>query len=175
MLEGKTINLRVEEKEDLPFVAEMLNSVRYSGEYVPLKQFSKIELEKQYENYSAETKFFIIEKKDGTKIGTTGHFVSAGQYEIGYMIIPSERGKGYASEAVGMMVDYLFLSKDISRVQASVDTRNVSSARVVERAGFKKEATLRKSFFIHGEWRDMLLYSILREEWKKPNILTRQR
>jgi ribosomal-protein-alanine N-acetyltransferase len=71
-------------------------------------------------------------------------------------------------------VDYLFLSKDINRVQAFVDQRNVPSVRVIEKAGFKREATLRKAFFIHGEWRDMLLYGMLREEWKEPRILTKQ-
>jgi RimJ/RimL family protein N-acetyltransferase len=174
MLEGKTINLRVEEKEDLPFVAEILNSLRNSGEYVPLMQLSKSELEKQYEHSSAETKFFIIEKKDGTRIGNVGHFVSASQYEIGYTVIPSERRKGYASEAVQIIVDYLFLSRNINRVQAFVDQRNVSSIRVIEKAGFMREATLRKSFFMHGDWRDMLLYGMLREEWKEPRILTKQ-
>jgi RimJ/RimL family protein N-acetyltransferase len=174
MLEGKTVNLRVEEKEDLPFVAEILNNLKNSGAYVPLVQLSRAELEKQYEHASAETKFFIIEKKDGTRIGNIGHFVSASQYEIGYTMIPSERGKDYASEAVQIIVDYLFLSKDISRAQALIDARNLASARVVEKAGFKKEATLRKFFFIQGEWRDMLLYSILREEWKQPQILTKQ-
>jgi RimJ/RimL family protein N-acetyltransferase len=174
MLEGKTVNLRVEEKEDLPYVAEWLNSLRHSGEYVPLMQASKAELEKQYEHFSAETKYFMIEKKDGTRIGTVVHFVSAMQYEIGYTVIPSERSKGYASEAIQIIVDYLFLSKDINRVQAFVDQRNVPSVRVIEKAGFKREATLRKAFFMYGEWRDMWLYGILREEWKEPRILTKQ-
>jgi RimJ/RimL family protein N-acetyltransferase len=36
-----------------------------------------------------------------------------------------------------------------------------------------KEGTLRRSFFMRGELRDCLLYSILREEWKEPKILAR--
>ena len=170
------MNLRVVEKEDLLLLTEWLNTPEFSGEFMWFpQQQSKVELEKEYDNPPHDTKQFLIEKKDGTKIGWMGHFLHGNLLEIFYYLLPSERGKGYGTEAAKLMVDYLFLSKDISRVQASVDTRNVSSARVVERAGFKKEATLRKSFFIHGEWRDMLLYSILREEWKKPNILTRQR
>jgi len=51
--------------------------------------------------------------------------------------------------------------------------RNVASQKVLEKNGFKKEGTIRKSFFAKGEWRDMLLYSILREEWKEPKILTK--
>ena len=71
------------------------------------------------------------------------------------------------------MVDYLFLSKEIVRIQAHTDVRNVASQKVLEKAGFKKEGTVRKFSFIRGEWRDGLLYSLLREEWKEPKILTK--
>jgi RimJ/RimL family protein N-acetyltransferase len=73
------------------------------------------------------------------------------------------------------MVDYLFLSKDVMRVQACTDARNVASQRVLEKAGFKKEGTLRKFLFIRGEFRDACVYSIIREEWKEPRILTKTR
>jgi len=71
------------------------------------------------------------------------------------------------------MVDYLFLAKDIVRIQAHIDQRNIASWKVIEKVGFKKEGTIRKSFFARGEWRDMLVYRILREEWKEPKILTK--
>jgi ribosomal-protein-alanine N-acetyltransferase len=51
--------------------------------------------------------------------------------------------------------------------------RNVGSQKVLEKAGFKKEGTIRKLFFLRGQLRDACLYSILREEWKEPKILTR--
>ena len=92
--------------------------------------------------------------------------------EIGFFLIPSERRKGYCYEAVNILVDYLFLSKNIVRVQAHTDVRNVTSQKVLEKVGFRKEGIVRKSLFIRGEWRDTLLYSILREEWKEPRILT---
>jgi RimJ/RimL family protein N-acetyltransferase len=40
--------------------------------------------------------------------------------------------------------------------------------RVMEKAGFKEEGTMRKCFFSRGEFRDAHLYSILREEWEEP-------
>jgi RimJ/RimL family protein N-acetyltransferase len=71
------------------------------------------------------------------------------------------------------MVDYLFLSKDAMRIQVQTDLRNVASQKVIEKVGFKKEGTLRKNFFMRGELRDCYLYSILREEWKEPKMLTK--
>jgi len=72
------------------------------------------------------------------------------------------------------MVDYLFLSKDMIRIQAHTELRNIASQKVLQEAGLKKEGAIRKLFFIRGEWRDALLYSILREEWKEPKILTKK-
>ena len=167
------MNLRLEEKEDMKLVSEWLNNPDYFGEYVPLKQQSRTELEKGYDTMPPEVRWFIIEKKDESKIGSIGHFPAGKLFEIGYAIIPSERGKGCCTEAVKIMVDYLFLSKDIGRIQAHTDIRNAASQKVLEKVGFKKEGTIRKSNFIRGEWRDTYLYSILREEWKEPKILTR--
>jgi RimJ/RimL family protein N-acetyltransferase len=176
LLEGKNINLRVVEKEDLPLIAEWFNKPEVFGEYNPLHQVSRTEAEKMFEG-PHEEKSFIIERKDGSKIGFIGHFyvlhVAGKQLEIGYSLVPSERGKGYGTEATQIMVDYLFLSKDTKRVQAQTDPRNVASHKVLEKVGFKKEGTLRKSFFMRGEWRDAYIYSILGEEWKEPKILTK--
>ena len=147
MLEGKNINLRVAEKEDLPLIAEWFNKPEVFGEYNPLHQVSRTEAEKMFEN-PHEEKSFIIEKKDGSKIGFIAHFyvlhVAGRQLEIGYSLVPSERGKGYCTEATQLMVDYLFLSKDTMRIQAQTDPRNVASQKVLEKVGFKKEGTLAK-------------------------------
>jgi len=173
LLEGKSVNLRVVEKEDLSLLAEWSNNSEYLGEFIWLPQQSKAEWEKRYDNLAPDTKWFFIEKKDGTKIGTLFHFPRGELLEIGYALIPSERSKGYGTEAVKVMVDYLFLSKNIVRVQAITDVDNVASQSVLKKAGFKKEGTIRKSAFMRGEWRDGCLYSILREEWKEPKTLTK--
>ena len=177
MLEGKLVNLRVMEKEDLPLFAEWVNKPEFFGEYNPLRQIPKMEIEKDLDKSTLEQTGFIIEKKDGSKIGYICHFTlahPAGKLlEIGYSLVPSERGKGYCTEAVRIMVDYLFLSRDIMRVQACTDTRNQASQKVLEKADFKKEGTMRRYFFLRGELRDACLYSLLREEWKEPRVLTK--
>jgi ribosomal-protein-alanine N-acetyltransferase len=178
LLEGKSVNLRVMEKEDLPLWAEWVNKPDVFGEYNPLHQMSRVEAEKILES-PLELKPYIVEKKDRSKIGFVAHFhvlhVAGKLSEIGYSLVPSERGKGYCTEAVGIMVDYLFLSRETIRIQACTDTKNLASQKVLEKAGFRKEGTMRRYFFIRGEWRDVYLYSILREEWKEPKILTKPR
>ena len=170
MLEGKNVNLRIVEKEDLPLLHEWDNSPDFRGEFEQFREETETDLEKLYDNLK-DSQWFFIEKKDGTKIGNIAHLLSAGEVEIGYFVVPNERKKGYASEAIMIMVDYLFLSKDLERIQAKADPENIASWKALEKAGFKREGILRKTFFCRGKWRDDCMYSILREEWKEPKIL----
>jgi RimJ/RimL family protein N-acetyltransferase len=175
LLEGRIVNLRIVEKEDLQApIAEWNNNPEFYGEYAPLYHDTKAELEKVFGSTS-EKKYvwFMIEKKDRTKVGIIGYFLEGECLEIGYALLPNERKKGYCTEAIKIIVDFLFLSKDIMRVQADTDVRNLASQRVLEKAGFTKEGVLRKSAFIRGEWRDAAMFSILRDDWKEPKILTK--
>ncbi len=181
MLEGKNVNLRVAERDDIDFLVEWFNDVDFWGEYTPImEQISKTERIKYFDNPSnlailTEIKTFIVQKKDGTKIGLIFHRLNLPYkwMEIGYFFVTSERRKGYGTEAARLVVDYLFLSKELARIHAIADVRNKASQRVLEKAGFQREGTMRKCVFNRGELSDCYLYSILREEWKEPKILTR--
>lgn len=174
MLEGKSIRLKLGDKEDLDFFVDFWNNLDYYGDYEPImEQMTKAEAEKRLAD-SSKTAYFIIQKKDGTSIGLIACFgQSSGSITVGYAIKPSEHGKGYGTEALQLMVDYLFLAKDVYRVQANTDPENKSSQRILENVGFRKEGVSRKSSFVRGKWRDECHYGILREEWKEPKILTR--
>ena len=172
VLEGKNVNLKVLEKDDLPLLADWSNNLGFfSDMWFP--QMSKTDWEKRYGSFTPDTKWFFIEKKDGSRIGTVFHFLNGNYMEIGYILAPTERKKGYGSEAIKIIVDYLFLSKNLVRVQAITGVDNLASCNALEKAGFTKEGIMRKSGFIRGEWGDGCLYSILREEWKEPKILTK--
>jgi RimJ/RimL family protein N-acetyltransferase len=178
LLEGRNIRLRLRDKEDLGFFFEFWNRLDYYGEYEAiLPQISRTEAQKRIENPAStdvQWTWFVIEKKDGTKIGFIIHFTvqPSGRIEIGYALVPDQMGKGYGTEALQILVDYLFLSKDIMRIQAATDTRNKPSQRILEKTGFKREGTIRKAGYVRGQWQDDYLYSILREEWKQSKVLT---
>jgi RimJ/RimL family protein N-acetyltransferase len=156
-------------KEDVGFFCEALRW-----------HLSRAEAERRFDNPTplailAERTRFVIEKKDGTKIGLITHYVvlPSKRMEIGYNLILGERGKGYGTEAVQIMVDHLFLTKDIVRIQAVTNVENVPSQRVLEKAGFVREGTLRRVSHTEQERGDAYIYSIIREEWKEPKILTK--
>lgn len=164
------MNLRLAEKEDVPLVAEWWGKIEYHGEYEDVEMITREELEKMM---LQRTIFFIIEKKDGTKIGHISSWTRGKTREMGFALVPNERGKGYGTEAIQMMLNYLFLNTEVVRVQVRTDEGNMPSQMALEKAGFTREGTMRKESYVRGEYRDMYLYSILRDEWKKPRILSR--
>jgi len=175
MLKGNNVNLRVMEPEDIPLISDWLNNVEFQGRYTPFIQSSKEEMKSRFSDVNRDDKEFIIEKKDGTKIGLVTYFmVKGGPYnflEIGYYMILPERKKGYCTEAVTLFIDYLFLSQALERIQATTDSMNIASQKVLKKVGFKEEGTIRKALFMKGNYVDISLFSILRDEWNEPKIL----
>ncbi len=56
--------------------------------------------------------------------------------EIGYGIVPSRQGAGYATEAVAALVSAVWTRSDLRAVVATTDSTNIASQRVLEKAGF---------------------------------------
>jgi RimJ/RimL family protein N-acetyltransferase len=85
--------------------------------------------------------------------------------------MPSERNKGFATEATRLLLDHLFTTKEeIERIESVTDVANVPSQRVLEKNGFKREGELRKRAFNRGQYRNEYMYSVLREEWKESKL-----
>jgi RimJ/RimL family protein N-acetyltransferase len=88
------------------------------------------------------------------------------QAEIGITLAPEYQGKGFAGEALQALLSYLFLTLIKHRVFGSVDPRNTSSLKLLERIGMRKEAHFVKSLWFREEWVDDVIYAMLAEEWK---------
>ncbi|GAB3437007.1 GNAT family N-acetyltransferase [Massilia solisilvae] len=85
--------------------------------------------------------------------------------EIGYAFGREHWNKGYAAEAAKAVLDYGFRVLDLNRVEADIDPRNLASARVLERLGFRKEGFLPERWIVQGEPADTLYYGLLRRYW----------
>ena len=113
--------------------------------------------------------FVIIEQESDLVIGDIGiHFMDAEnkQVEIGCTLNKNYQGKGYATEALKKVVDYLFYDLKKHRVVTSIDPANYNSIRLVQRLGFRKEAHFLESLFLNGRWTDDLVFALLAKEWK---------
>ncbi|MGF7048171.1 ribosomal-protein-alanine N-acetyltransferase [Paenibacillus sp. DS2015] len=87
---------------------------------------------------------------------------------LGYYLAESSWGKGMASQAVGLLVKFLFEQVNVNRIQAEVMLLNEVSKRVLLKNGFSKEGTLRQAALWSGKGIiDLEVYGILREEYVK--------
>lgn len=110
----------------------------------------------------------IIEQESDTLIGDIGvHFMDSEnkQVEVGCTLNKDYQGKGYATESLRTIIDYLIQTLNKHRIITSIDPANSDSIRLVERLGFRKEAHFVESLFFHGKWVDDIVYAILEKEW----------
>ena len=85
---------------------------------------------------------------------------------LGYCFQSSAWGHGYATEAARVLLRWAFDTLDLNRVQAETDTRNVASARVLEKLGFVHEGTLREDCVVDGQVSDSRVHGLLRRDWQ---------
>jgi len=104
-------------------------------------------------------------------IGTCGFYKwvkHAHHAEIGYDLDPEHRRKGIMTEALTAMLEYMFTSVELNRVQALVDPGNQPSIKLITKLGFSKEGVLRSYSYFRGKYLDDVVFSLLRREWKQP-------
>jgi RimJ/RimL family protein N-acetyltransferase len=103
---------------------------------------------------------------DGMAVGSIGAFRKDNVHrltaEMGYYVAEDYWGKGIATNAVKLACKYIFDHTDIVRVFAEPYAVNVASCRVLEKAGFTFEGTLRKNAVKNGHLMDMSMYAIIK-------------
>ncbi|MDA3644769.1 GNAT family N-acetyltransferase [Saccharopolyspora indica] len=85
----------------------------------------------------------VVERASGSVVGSIGLFwpPNDGVLEIGYGIVASRRGRGYATEAARALAEFALTAPDVHTVSAGVELSNPSSVRVLEKAGFRRWTT----------------------------------
>ena len=118
----------------------------------------------------SETFAFAI-TVDNMVIGSIGIFRQGNIHrqtaELGYYIAEEYWGKGIMAEAVKQICEYVFGNSDIIRIYAEPFAYNIASCRVLEKAGFQYEGTLRSNAVKNSKVIDMKMYSLLKEEIKE--------
>lgn len=106
---------------------------------------------------------------DGQAVGSIGIFVKDDVYEksaeLGYWLSEDYWRKGIMSKAVRVICKEAFERFDIIRIFAEPFADNAGSRRVLEKAGFTCEGTMRSGVYKNGEIHSYCMYSILREEF----------
>jgi ribosomal-protein-alanine N-acetyltransferase len=104
---------------------------------------------------------FAIADATDRAVGHIGLFFIAGagtRASLGYWIAPSQRRRGYAIEALGILTSWALQQPGLDRLELYVEPWNTGSWRAAERAGYQREGLLRAWERIDGTPRDMYLY-----------------
>lgn len=110
--------------------------------------------------------FTVLDRQTGVFIGDIGvnfEVPHAVQAEIGFCFLPEARGRGFAAEAVGTLVDALF-ARQRHRLVAITDGRNLAAQRLLERLRFRREAIHIRSWREGAQWFDEVGYARLADE-----------
>lgn len=86
----------------------------------------------------------------------------------GYAIMIGEKlywGKGIAKEVTSIMLEYAFMELGLIRIQSRYLTTNIASINATKRCGFKEEGILRKAVFKNGDYQDIKIMAIIREDF----------
>ena len=86
---------------------------------------------------------------------------------IGYWLGEDFQGKGIITNACRKILDYGFSELGLNRIELKCGTGNLKSQAIPERLGFTKEGILRQAELLNGNFHDLYLYAMLKQDWEK--------
>jgi RimJ/RimL family protein N-acetyltransferase len=178
-IETEQLVIRCYEPKDAALLAESVaESLDYLTPWLPWVHVEPEPLEVKVQRLSRFRGEFDLQKdftygifsKDETKLlgGTGLHTRLAGsnEFEIGYWIHKDFVGRGLATEAAGALVKVAFsVLHGVHRLEIRNDVRNLASAAIAAKLGFKHEGTLRSKYAFLDEWKDLMVWGLLEEEY----------
>ena len=175
-LVGSKVRLRPIETEDVPMLQRWINTSP-AREFIITRLPMSLEQERDWAANAAvnpNTPVYIIQTNDGTDIGSAGLHIDGARATLG-IAIHDDRfwNRGLGSDAVATLVDGAFRARPLVRIDLTVLTDNERAIRAYERAGFKREGVMRSYTYQNGEYRDLVLMSVLHEEWSARRAATR--
>jgi len=172
MIRGKNINLRLTHEKDLDTLYEMESDLEGRGVDFHMSFNSYPGFRKAFQEHgfwkNDYRQFVVVDKQDRV-LGIIFYMETVTYHqakEVGYILYDQEsRGKGIMTEALNIMLGYIFDTERINRIQLVVDIGNEASRRVALKNGFQKEGIFRQAIWHRGEFVDLECYSLLREEY----------
>jgi len=113
---------------------------------------------------------FVVEDRAGVAVGSVNaHHCDprAGTFMYGLLVAREHRRRGYAAEAVLLVLKYYFAELRYQQCTVSVHANNEASIALHEKLGFRREGTLRRMVYTGGRYFDSHYYGLTREEWEQ--------
>lgn len=165
----ESLILRPLEREDLRFVHELDNNETVMHYWFEEPYEAFVELADLYDRHihdQSERRF--IAETAGERVGLVelveiNHIHRRAEFQI--IIAPAHQGKGYATAATRLAMDYAFTVLNLYKLYLIVDCANLRAVNVYAKLGFTEEGRLREEFFVDGEYRDVLRMAMFQPEY----------
>jgi [ribosomal protein S5]-alanine N-acetyltransferase len=171
MLHGNGVVLRPVLASDLERLYAAHTDIANRGRFFPLGVLSESDFRRQHSEsgfWKRDEGMLLIIDGDGDLAGHIEFFKPVSYwdaFELSYQLYDDRfAGRGYITEAVQLLVDYLFGAKKQHRIHLVIVPENAASRRIAEKCGFILEGTVRGAFFNGGRNQDVLLFSLLRTD-----------
>lgn len=167
---GKNIKLRALEKEDLNFLYQIENNESFWQVSHTQTPFSKYMLKLYLENahldiYQAKQLRLIIEENNtNQQVGMIDLFDFNPKHKragIGILIHPDFQEKGYAFEALSLLINYTFTHLDIHQLYANITEDNSKSISLFEKNNFVKTGIKKDWIFTNNNYKSEILYQLI--------------
>lgn len=171
-LTGTHIKLRALEPEDLGFLFQIENNESFWEVSHTQAPFSKFLLKQYLENAhldifeAKQLRLVIDEKATGKSIGMIDLFDFNPQHKragIGILIHPDFQQKGFASEALQLLINYCFTHLHLHQLYANITNDNTNSLHLFEKQNFKLIGVKKDWIFYNGTYKDELLFQLINE------------
>lgn len=165
MLEGKNLILRALEPTDVDVLFEWENDEKLWHLSNTITPFSRFTLEQYILNahqdiYTTKQLRLMIDKKESDEsnpIGSIDLFdfdPTNKRAGLGVLIVENERSKGYASEALELLINYCFTTLQLHQVYCNISADNQASLKLFEKQNFSVVGQKKEWLFIDGKWVD---------------------
>ena len=165
------MTLRPVRETDLDALYDAHVHIANRGRFFPLGVMSEPAFRREYAEHGFWQKtegMLVIESPEGELAGHIEFFRPVSYwdaFELSYQLYDDRfTGRGCITEAVQLLVDYLFGAKKEHRIHLVIVPENTASRRIAEKCGFILEGTARGAFFNDGRNQDVVLYSLLRTD-----------
>lgn len=163
------VKLRPLEREDLRYVHQLDNNasvMRYWFEE-PYETFAELSALYEAHIHDQRERRFVLEH-EGESAGLVelveiDHVHRRAEFQI--IIAPEYQGRGLATEATRLALDYGFSVLNLYKLYLIVDKENARAIHVYEKLGFQVEGTFTHEFFISGEYRDAKRMCIFQHDY----------
>ncbi|AYX90104.1 GNAT family N-acetyltransferase [Staphylococcus cohnii] len=165
------MKIRALEETDLDFVHHLNNEYSIMSYWFEEPYQSLSELQSLYKKHLLDEseRRFIIEN-DSERIGVVElveiDFIHS-NCEIQIIVDEGYGGKGYASQAFKMAIDYAFLVLNLHKIYLFVDVTNEKAVHIYQKQNFKIEGTLQEHFYTRGKYNDCHVMGLLKDDWIK--------